>query len=718
VTWAGRDRAALRWVLTLPLVLSLFAAGTSGAPAAQKLERFYIRRAHVPSDPVQGPDGAVWFTLDGAMGRVSADGRVTVFRTPHLDPFGTPANLDGDLWFLDGRRDVVSRIDLVGHARVVSRRFPKGALLWGIATGADGNLWITEAGADAIARMTPSGRVTQTARLPHDSFPTQITAGSDGSLWFSVADGVGRVTPAGTLRLWKFRVAAPDGPSVAPLPDGGVLVATGTALRRVSRMGTVTRLPVDRARLPQLLASGNGGAVWFTFIGATSGIGRMAADGTVQATWRDRFGATVDQEGLALDAAGDVWVTDSDTDSLERLSPLGREPGPLQPLRPRAGRFRHAGRIVAGPDGAMWVALGDRGVVRIDPSGIQTVYRHGLGARVVAVAPLREGGAWLATGGRSLVRLRADGSTRRYARRLRRHAQIWDVAADPHGSVWFIDGGHGDRIGRLGAGGRLREFTRGLGAHRDLLTIRRGPDNRMWVTDQDGAIDAVSQSGRIHRYTRGLGRADTPTAIVTGPDGNLWFTEHYTHRIGRITPAGRIRLWRTRGRPASIAAGPDGALWFNTHTGIGRITLHGHQNTYFVRDSTFIPYDGLAAAPDGKLWFTELSGPTAVGTLDPRRLADLGDVPGGVQPASPVGGRTKPVGAAVTSGHTGPRDFTARVLGPLGNSVRTAAQRTWAHRSETPGLSARRRRIGSSSRTRSSRAGSPPRTKQEWETHR
>jgi virginiamycin B lyase len=601
----------------------VFAAGTSGARAAPTLERLYVRGAHQPSDPVQGPDGAVWFTLDGAMGRVSADGRVTRFPTPHLHPYGTAANLEGSLWFLDARRDIVSRIDMAGHTSVVSTAFPKGATLWGIATGGDGNLWITERGVDAIARMTPDGRVIQVVRLPHGSFPAQITAGSDGNLWFAVAAGVGRLTTAGTLRLWRFRVAAPDGPSLAPLPDGGVLAATGTALRRVSPTGTVTRLPVDRARPPQVLASAAGGAVWFTFIGATSGIGRMAADGTVQATWRDQFGAAVDREGLALDGAGNVWATDSDTDSLERLAPLGREPGPLQPLRTRAGLFRHAGRIVAGPGGAVWVTLGARGVVRIDRSGTQTAYRHGLAPRVVAVAPLQDGGAWLATGGRGLVRLRADGSTRRYARRLRRHARIWDVATGPHGSVWFIDDGHGDRIGQLGPGGRLREFTHGLGAHRDLLTIRRGPDDRMWVTDQDGAIDAVSRSGRIHRYVRGLRRADTPTAIVTGADGNLWFTEHFTRAIGRITPAGHIRLWHTSGRPASIAAGPDGALWFNTHTGIGRITLHGHQSAYFVRDSEFIRYDGLAVGPDAKLWFTELSGPTALGSLDPRRLADL-----------------------------------------------------------------------------------------------
>ena len=715
--WAGRDRAALRWVLTLPLVLFVFAAGASGAPAAPTLERFYIRGTHVPSDPVRGPDGAVWFTLAGAMGRVSADGRVTVFGTRRLDPFGTAANLDGELWFLDARRDIVSRIDMAGHMRVVSKAFPKGATLWGIATGGDGNLWITEAGVDAIARMTLDGRVTQIARLPHDSFPTQITAGSDGSLWFAVADGVGRVTPVGALRLWKFRVTAAFGPSIAATLDGGVLAATGTALLRVSPAGTVTRLPVNRARPPQVLATGPDGAVWFTLGGASSGIGRMTADGEVQGTWRDQFGATVDQEGLAVDATGNVWVTDSGTDSLERLSPVGRAPGPLQRLLPRAGRFRHADQTFAGPDGAMWVTLGHRGVMRIDRSRTQTVYRHVMASRVAAVAPLRDGGAWLASGGRGLVRLRADGHTRRYARGLRRRAQIWDVATGPHGSVWFVDGGHGDRIGRLGPGGRLREFTRGLGAHRDLLTIRRGPDNRMWVTYQDGAIDAVSRSGRIRRYTRGLGRRDAPAAIVAGPDGNLWFTEHATGAVGRVPPGGRIRVWGTADRPASIAVGPDGALWFNTDSGIGRVTVHGRQSTYFVRYSRPIPLLGLAAGPDGKLWFTELSGPTAVGTLDPRRLADLGDLPGGVGPASRVGGRTRSVGPAVTLSHSDPRDFTARLLSPLGSSARTAAEGTWAHGSGTPGLSARRR-LGGSSSARSSRAGFPPRTAQEWETRR
>jgi virginiamycin B lyase len=111
---------------------------------------------------------------------------------------------------------------------VVSRAFPHGARLEGIAAGGDGNLWITEAGADAIARMTPDGRVTRVARLPRASEPTDIVVGSHGSLWFAVAHGVGRITPAGALRLWRFRGDQPTGP-IAAIPGGGVLVATDRA---------------------------------------------------------------------------------------------------------------------------------------------------------------------------------------------------------------------------------------------------------------------------------------------------------------------------------------------------------------------------------------------------------------------------------------------------------------------------------------------------------
>jgi streptogramin lyase len=208
--------------------------------------------------------------------------------------------------------------------------------------------------------------------------------------------------------------------------------------------------------------------------------------------------------------------------------------------------------------------------------------------------------------------------------------------------VWFVDAAS-NTIGAVSPTGRVREFVRGLGRRRALLTITAGPDRRMWITDQYGAIDAISMSGHVRRFTRGLGPQAEPTAITPGPDGNLWFTQFFRRRIGRITTAGKVTLWPTRGLPASIASGPDGALWFTTsstpseagfvdywgsYAGVGRITTQGVLREFTVRPVESTGYAALAAGPDGKIWFLEDQGPIAVARLDPPRLAELGQLPG------------------------------------------------------------------------------------------
>ena len=64
---------------------------------------------------------------------------------------------------------------------LASDRTPRRSL----TEGPDGNVWICEYEGDAIARVTPSGVVTQFALPQPDSLPHDITVGPDGNLWFS-----------------------------------------------------------------------------------------------------------------------------------------------------------------------------------------------------------------------------------------------------------------------------------------------------------------------------------------------------------------------------------------------------------------------------------------------------------------------------------------------------------------------------------------------------
>jgi virginiamycin B lyase len=66
----------------------------------------------------------------------------------------------------------------------------------GIAAGPDGNVWVTEAGAHSIGRVTTAGAVHEYALPSKKGEPALIAPGPGGTLWFTVpdTDHIGRVT--------------------------------------------------------------------------------------------------------------------------------------------------------------------------------------------------------------------------------------------------------------------------------------------------------------------------------------------------------------------------------------------------------------------------------------------------------------------------------------------------------------------------------------------
>src|SRR3954463_2197154 len=84
------------------------------------------------------------------------------------------------------------------------------ALLQGIVTGPDGNLWVAERSAGAIARVTPGGVVTEFPLPDAGSAPFWLAVGPDGALWFTEISGnrIGRITVAGSLTEFSVPTAA------------------------------------------------------------------------------------------------------------------------------------------------------------------------------------------------------------------------------------------------------------------------------------------------------------------------------------------------------------------------------------------------------------------------------------------------------------------------------------------------------------------------------
>ena len=58
-----------------------------------------------------GSDGALWFTNESSIGRITTDGTITTYPTPHVNQlWGIAAGPDGAVWFTDHLNNSIGRI--------------------------------------------------------------------------------------------------------------------------------------------------------------------------------------------------------------------------------------------------------------------------------------------------------------------------------------------------------------------------------------------------------------------------------------------------------------------------------------------------------------------------------------------------------------------------------------------------------------------------------
>jgi streptogramin lyase len=221
-----------------------------------------------------GPDGNVWFTeiFGGKIGRITPSGTLTEFFV-RGEPKGITVGPFGDLWFVDG--GTLRSITTSG----VQRSGFGGVSAWDIAFGSDGNLWVTEFSAAAIARVTPFGVVTRFPLPAGTFFPRDIEAGPDGNLWYAVPGHIGRITPAGTIT--QFPTSAPDSlPWDLTVGSDGNMWFTDRNLNKIGRItpsGEITDIPLSAP--PNGLSgitAGPDGNIWFADV--TARIGRIEVE--------------------------------------------------------------------------------------------------------------------------------------------------------------------------------------------------------------------------------------------------------------------------------------------------------------------------------------------------------------------------------------------------------------------------------------------------------
>jgi virginiamycin B lyase len=242
---------------------------------------------------------------------------------------GTPSKI-----FLTLRRNVTARVraDFVGDPTFTEYPIPSGGAPYLITWGFSGDLWFTEREANRVAKITPTGVISEFNVPTANSFPEGITVvGADA--WFAeiAANQIGRVTPAGVFT--EFPV---------PTPNSG----------------------------PRGIVVGQDGNVWFTEFFANK-IGRITPGGVVT-----EFAIpTANSSPVDIDwvTSSELWFTESNVGKIGKIT-LG---GAITEFTVPSGAG--LGRICTGFDGFnfqdMWfVEQNQDGVAKIAADGTITEF--------------------------------------------------------------------------------------------------------------------------------------------------------------------------------------------------------------------------------------------------------------------------------------------------------------------------------------------------------
>ncbi len=449
-----------------------------------------------------------------------------------------------------------------------------------LAVAPNGDLYVADSGANAVRRVTPAGNVTTLAGRLNASAGT--------------ADGLG---PAAGF-------FAPDGIAVDAGGTAYVSEDGSHLLRRVLADGTVTTVA----------GSPNGA-------GAADGIGTAA-----------RFRAPA---GLAVDVRGNVFVADAGNHAIRQFAPGGQVTtlaGQLPPdgqysMGPNSGAADGTGGAASFslPTGLALDAAGNLYVADYNNNEIRKVTPAGTVSTVAGFAPGRSRGATDGTGttarfgGPNGVAVTANGvvfvadTGNHTIRRISATGEVTTFAGKA-GEAGYADG--------VGSAARFN-FPTYLAADAngvlyvldDTPVIHRiSPDGVVSTLAGNAAAEAIPHNGRGSdaTFTFLMGIAVAPDgAIWVGERSQAWdpYTGSYAH-LRRITPAGevttdtRILAW-PHTYFGGLAFGPDGTLYATdvVYSQVYKLTATATQSELISLPAAF-GARGVAVGPGGEIFLS------------------------------------------------------------------------------------------------------------------
>jgi virginiamycin B lyase len=287
----------------------------------------------LPGTSIAANGTTLWFTdQQGAMlDYLTAGGRMgsCVFSLNAPPPQAMISGADGNLWLLEaGSRAAIDRINPAGGAPVFPLAIGPGGAPAGLTVTPDGAAWFTQPAANTITRLwmdSVPGSATGTMQYFHLSPPDQspqAIASSGGTIWFTEqANRVGHISPQGTITGIALPGRKPLGVAgIAATADGSAWLTEAAANRivHVTAKGTIQQftVPTPHAGLGAIAVSTSG--AWFVEQRANK-IGVVTPGGQV-VEYRIPTPSSK-PAGLTIAPDGAVWFTELAGERLGRVIP-------------------------------------------------------------------------------------------------------------------------------------------------------------------------------------------------------------------------------------------------------------------------------------------------------------------------------------------------------------------------------------------------------------
>jgi virginiamycin B lyase len=207
-------------------------------PLSGEVIEFPTSSGYTPQMMTTGPDGNVWYTnsVYGKLGKVTPSGQLTEYSVKN-DPAGILTGPDGNLWYAG--YGVIVRIDAVeSYTEFPVPKINGQGSVMGMTVGGDGRFWYTYNDFNHRAKvgaMTLTGTTIEYVVSELAVWPSSITTGPDGTVWFTDAEGIARITPSGQVTVFALPTSTSAADSLTVGPDGNLwFVDRGT--NKIGRM--------------------------------------------------------------------------------------------------------------------------------------------------------------------------------------------------------------------------------------------------------------------------------------------------------------------------------------------------------------------------------------------------------------------------------------------------------------------------------------------------